>query len=119
LADRFPAEELVHLQRVGTYLTFAEREVLMEQRSAGTECVVVIDGTLSVERDGVLVATVGAGEVVGELALLTDHPRNATVVAEPGAAVYVLNRREFTSVLDHCPAIAGFLLRRAVQRIAA
>jgi len=60
-----------------------------------------------VVRDDELVTTVGAGDYVGEAALLTDAPRNATVVATTPVRAYRLDREGFEQVVAEGLGNAG------------
>ena len=61
----------------------------------------------------------GAGDIVGEIALLENSRRTATVTALSDADVLAFNRREFATVLDECPAFAAFVTATAESRQAA
>jgi CRP-like cAMP-binding protein len=60
---------------------------------------VLVSGTVEVTRDGVTVAELGPGDVVGEGALLGDGRRNATVTATTPVTALVMSTREFASML--------------------
>ena len=77
----------------------------------------VVDGVLDVERDGAPVASLGAGQSAGELALLTGAPCNADVIAATDATVLVMSVGEFRTMLDECPTMANRVLRTAVERL--
>ena len=68
---------------------------------------------------GELLTTLGPGEVFGEMALLTDSPRTATVVAETGLTVWRLSRLRFDALLDHERGIARSIERSLSHRLAA
>ncbi len=68
---------------------------------------------------GEQLTTLGAGEVFGEMALLTDSPRTATVVAETDLTVWRLSRPRFEALLDHERGIARSIERSLSLRLAA
>jgi CRP/FNR family cyclic AMP-dependent transcriptional regulator len=113
-----PMDELLTLDRLATTISVPAGEQIMEKDGFGRECFIVIDGEFKVERDD-LTVVVGAGAVLGEMALLTLKPRSATVTATTDSNVYVLNRAEFSAVLDSCPSIAQHVLVGAARRAAA
>ncbi len=115
LASTIPRDELDVLDRMATTLHIAAGHEIMRKNGVGRECFVVIDGEFRVGRDhdGVVV---GPGSVVGELALLTNKPRNASVVALTDASVYVLTPSEFSAMLDSCPQFARYVYDGALRR---
>lgn len=68
---------------------------------------------------GEQLTTLGPGEVFGEMALLTDSPRTATVVAETELTVWRLSRPRFEALLDHERGIARSIERSLTLRLAA
>jgi hypothetical protein len=66
-------------------------ETLVEQDEAGTDMYLLVEGVLDVEIDGAVIAQVGAGALVGELAVLGDGRRTATLRAVRPARVAVLS----------------------------
>ncbi len=65
-------------------------ECLVEQGEAGTDMFMLLDGVLQVEVDGETVAEIGSGAVVGELAMLGDGRRTATLRAARASRVAIL-----------------------------
>jgi CRP-like cAMP-binding protein len=79
----------------------------------------LLDGTASVTRDGQPVATLTCGDFVGELAVLSGHPRNATVTAETELRVLVLTHAGLDQLLDDIPGLAKHLLYEVSARLVA
>jgi CRP-like cAMP-binding protein/Zn-dependent protease len=94
----------------GSWIAVAPGEVLIEQGGPGDAFYALGAGQVDVVRDGQVVTTLGPGDHFGEVALLTDAPRNATVVAHTPARVFRLDRQGFTEV------VARTLPRSAVDR---
>ena len=67
--------------------------LLVDQGQTGREAFVVLDGTVTVKRNGRKVATLGPGAIVGELSLLDHGPRTATVVCETDCSLFVISQR--------------------------
>ena len=118
LAATVSLKELEQLDRFATTLKIAAGDQIVRADAVGRECFVVIDGEFSIQL-GDREVHVGPGAVIGELALLTRKPRNASVTATVDSIVYVLNRSEFVTVLDKCPKLSRVVLDGAVQRTAA
>ena len=119
VASTVPTAELETVLRLGTRVTVPGGTTIMDEAGFGREFLVVLDGSLAVSREGNEVATLGAGDIVGEIALLENSRRTATVTALSDADVLAFNRREFATVLDECPAFAAFVTATAESRQAA
>src|SRR4051812_10631618 len=77
----------------------------IKQGSLGLEAFVIVEGQAQVTVDGSDVAVLGTGEVFGEMALLGEARRTATVTAITPMRVLVLSAIEFRWVLDGVPDI--------------
>jgi CRP-like cAMP-binding protein len=106
------------LERVDSLLTpivFQDGDVLCHEGRLGREAFVVISGEVEVSRGTDHLATLGAGAVVGEMALLDRAPRTATVTAAGTVEALVMNAQEFASLLTE-PKVADSVQRVAEQR---
>lgn len=117
MAASVPTAELQTLDRLATTIDVPAGEEIVHVNGFGRECFVVIDGQFEVQRAGTTI-TVGPGDIIGELALLTLKPRTASVTATTDSSVYVLTPSEFATMLDTCPNIARHILDGAVRRAA-
>jgi CRP/FNR family transcriptional regulator, cyclic AMP receptor protein len=84
----------------------------------GHEFVLVLEGELEVRREGKVVATLGPGDYVGEIAVLTDARRNATVVATTPAVIGAIDTGIFRSLLRDIPVVAERVAVTAGERAA-
>jgi CRP/FNR family transcriptional regulator, cyclic AMP receptor protein len=83
--DRFrdlSDDEIHKVVDEATYLTVPEHWALMVEKTPADKAYLILDGEVSVRRDGSEIARVGPGELIGEMALVNHKLRNATVVAE-------------------------------------
>jgi CRP/FNR family cyclic AMP-dependent transcriptional regulator len=92
-------------------------KVLMRQGDTGQEFFIVVNGTLRVERDGKAIASRGAGDFVGEISLVDEAPRSATVTCETPCHLLVIGHREFHALLDEQPAIERAVLVALANRV--
>ncbi len=98
-----PRLSLEHLAAVVRTRTAADGEAVMRQGEPGEEFHVIVSGAADVLRDGHPLARLGPGDGFGEIALLRDVPRTATVTAAGPLTTVVLHRDDFV------PAVTGNL----------
>lgn len=110
-------KELQQVAQATIELEVPEGKVLVREGDPGHECFILIEGTASVVRNGQQVATLSAGDVVGELAPLTAGPRTATVTAMTPLQLLVIGQREFAGLLDEIPGFANRVLHDLAHRM--
>lgn len=110
--------DLQQVARVATERAFATGETLFRQGDRGDALYVVVDGALRIEQDGRPVATRGRGEVVGEMSIVSDRPRIATVIGAADGRALSIGRAEFESILRDRPETAIGVIRMLALRLA-
>jgi CRP/FNR family cyclic AMP-dependent transcriptional regulator len=110
-------KDLEQIGRQADEVTFEAGQHLMTEGEVGREFFVIMDGAAELSRSGRRLGTIGAGDFVGELALLDRAPRNATVTAMTPVTALVLGQREFNGVLATVPAITHKLLVGMARRL--
>ena len=108
--------ELDAIGQATTELTFKAGDTLMRAGSTAREMVIVLDGELSVMLGDHEIATIGPGGFAGEMGLLADRPRNATVAAKTPVTVMHIDSRSFDTVLHEAPQIAVKMLPIIAKR---
>jgi len=108
------------LERISTLADIidlpADRRI-MSQGERGAEMFVLVEGNARVERDGASLGERGAGEVLGEIALLDGGPRTATVTLTEPSHLLVLARREFHALMDEFPDVRLHVLETVASRL--
>ncbi len=94
-------------------------KALTTQGEPGREFVVIVDGTAEVTKDGRRVNLLGAGDFLGEIALLSGGPRTATVTATSDVDLLVLTSRSFARVTKEMPSVQANVLKALSERLAA
>ena len=110
-------KELEQVASAGSEVDVAAGKVLMEQGHSGSDAFIVLKGTFVVRRNGRKVAELNAGDIAGELALLDDGPRSATVECISDGSVLVIGRGQFRAVLDDIPTLTHNPLAAMAGRI--
>ena len=111
-------QELASVAAVADETDLSEGTELTRQGRPGREFVVLVEGEAEVRRNGRKVAALGDGDFFGEIALVTNRPRTATVVAKTPVRVLVVTDRAFRSLLEHSPSIQGKVLKALAERLA-
>jgi DASS family divalent anion:Na+ symporter len=114
----------VALARLAGYmvpLAFAAGDVICREGDPADGLYIVVRGTLGIyatdDRGERQVNAIGPGHYVGELALLVDQPRSATIRAESAGEILRLDREQFLELLDHDPAAAKAVAATLARRL--
>jgi CRP-like cAMP-binding protein len=109
--------ELRELAKTADELDVREGTVLTREGKAGREFFVLISGTAKVTKNGRKVAELGPGDWLGEIALITESPRTATVTATSPVDLLVITDRRFRTVVETMPSIALKVLSSVGERL--
>ena len=109
-------KELARVDRLGAQLDLGPGVALTRQGDPGRECFLIERGVAVATRGDRRIGTIGAGSVVGELALLDRTPRRATVVTNTPTRVLVLTAAEFEQLLAIAPCIDARIGAIAAER---
>ena len=111
------SKELKLIAHLATYLEEPAGTTLTAQGASGNEFIIVLEGDVEVVKDGEVIATRGAGDYFGEIALLDNRPRTATVVAITPVVIEVIERREFLGLVAENPEIGQTIMATMAQRL--
>jgi CRP/FNR family cyclic AMP-dependent transcriptional regulator len=110
-------KQLAQIARLSDDLEVPAGTVLCAEGSRGREFFVIIAGEAEVTRGGKHVATIGAGDFFGEIALLERVKRTATVTAVTSLSFFVIGAPAFDSVVGADPTIERKLLHALARRL--
>jgi CRP/FNR family transcriptional regulator, cyclic AMP receptor protein len=105
LADRFQER------------TFSEGSTIIEEGSTGTSFFVIGEGDASVSVGGEPRATLGPGDYFGEMAIMEEGVRSASIVAATDVRSYFLTPWEFRPFVEEHPEVAWTLLKNLAGRL--
>jgi CRP-like cAMP-binding protein len=116
------ARQLDEFARLADERALEPAGVLCCEGDMGDDTYVIVDGVLQISVRGEAIATLGAGEIVGEQALLNHGRRNATVTALTHVTLLVIDAREVDAMLAAVPGVArsyGVRSRATAESVAA
>jgi len=103
LFQGFSSEQVEQVAQLGERVEAAAGAEIADQGRIGSECWVIVEGTARVVMNGEYVTSVGAGSMIGEMALLEHRPRNAAVIAETDMVLVSFDTEGFNAILDANP----------------
>jgi CRP/FNR family cyclic AMP-dependent transcriptional regulator len=110
--------ELSEVARIADEIDLREGKELTKEGAPGREFFVLVEGTADVVKNGRKVNSLGAGDFFGEIALVHQSPRTATVKATSPVRALVVTERSFRRLLEEMPEIQRKVLAALAERVA-
>ena len=110
--------ELEQIAQIADEIDLAEGKEMTREGSRGREFFVLLEGDADVTKGGSSINKLGAGDFFGEIALVSDSPRTATVTATSPVRALVITDRSFRRLLDEQPEIQRKVLIALAERLA-
>ena len=114
-------QELQHLVDNAIHVSLKTGEVLMKQGEPGDSAYVVIDGGFEIQKQSgpsvIKIDVRKPGEVIGEMALLSNAPRSATVVAACDSEALCISQEAFENLLSTNPSATMAVLHWVMSRL--
>lgn len=102
--------ELLRVLQVTDVVSYEPGETVMKQGENGEELFIVLSGKVEILRGDAVIATLEQGAHVGEMSLVRNQPRSATVRSADNAELMIIRRRDFFELLRNEHALAVKLL---------
>jgi CRP-like cAMP-binding protein len=98
---------------------YAAEQFVCKKGDSGETMYVVMEGEVEIIDESVLLETAGPGSIVGELALIDDEPRSASVVAKTDCRLVPVDRRRFQYMVQETPFFALAVMKVLADRLRA
>jgi CRP-like cAMP-binding protein len=111
--------ELRKIARLFTQKLYRPSEKLFNKGDSGSEAYVVMRGQVDIylEDQTKPIATIGNGQIIGELAFLDGAPRNAQAVANQASILLVVQRSAFNQLVQREPHLGMVVMRNIAQEL--
>ncbi len=111
------SKELGRIAALADEIEVDEGTVLTKEGMPGRECFVVSDGKAKATLRGKRLAAYGPGDVFGEMALLDNEPRSATITADSDMVLFVVDSRSFWGLCEEAPSVTRKIMKSIAQRL--
>ena len=110
--------QLEQIAQIADEIDLREGKEMTKQGSRGREFFVLLEGNADVKKNGRRINKLGPGDFFGEIALVSDTPRTATVTATSPVRALVITDRSFKRLLKDSPEIQEKVLAALAARLA-
>ena len=110
-------KDLEEVGRLADEVDLKADHVLMREGDVGREFFVIVEGQVRIDKGGRSIRTMGPGEFVGDIALVTERPRTATATTVTPCRLLVLGHREFHQLMDQYSSIRLSVLESMAIRL--
>ena len=109
--------ELETIVESGREVSFEAGKKILQQGERGLAFLLILDGSVEVNKDGKRLAKLGKGQFFGEMTVIDDQPRSADVVAIEPTTCFGLTAWSFDAVIGSNPSIAKQIMKELVRRL--
>jgi CRP-like cAMP-binding protein len=110
-------KEMTRVARVAEEVSLPAGSVIAEEGQPGDAFYLLADGAALVRRNGKKIATLGTGDFFGEMSLLDEGPRSATVELVRDSTLLVMRHQDFTGIISEFPGVAQKMLKGLAARL--
>jgi CRP/FNR family cyclic AMP-dependent transcriptional regulator len=118
LFSKLSKKELGEVAHIADELDLPKGKVMAVEGDRGREFFVLLEGEADVKKGDMSINTMREGDFFGEIALVTQMPRTASVTATTDVRVLVITDRDFSALLKHSPEVGRGVAEALAERIA-
>ena len=112
-----PENVLTSIVPIMNEVVYHEGEEVFQKGAIGNCMYVIYSGEIGIVDHQVLFATMGKGDIFGELALLDSEPRSATAIAKSDVLLFRIDQDDFFDLMEERDELLRSVLRILCQRI--
>src|SRR5690242_1736015 len=98
-------KQLAEIASLADLVDVPASTLLIREGAVGREFMVIVEGAVEVRRRGRKVTELGPGDFIGEIALISKAPRNATVITAKDSLLLAVTDRQFWGLLERAPGM--------------
>ena len=110
-------KQLAEVATITTLIDLPAGTPLIVEGAVGRDFMLIVQGAVEVRRKGRKINELGAGEFIGEMALISGAPRNATVTTSRDSSLLVVTDREFWELLERAPDLQISVIKAMGERL--
>ena len=118
LFSKLSKKELEQVAHIADELDLPSGKLMAEEGDRGREFFVLLEGEADVTKGDDSINTMREGDFFGEIALVTQMPRTASVRATTDVRVLVVTERDFGALLKHSPEVSRGVAEALAERVA-
>lgn len=117
LFSRCNKKQLAAIATLADLIDMPAGKLLVREGSLGRDFMVIVDGAVDVSRQGHKINVLGPGDFIGEMALISGAPRNATVTTTRPSSLLVVTERQFWDLLEQTPGMQMSVIKALGERL--
>lgn len=112
-----PGEELSHIAQITDEVEYAFGQTVVNEGDHGDAMYLIVDGSVKVHRGEQTLAQLGLKQCFGEMSILDEEPRSATVTALSELLLLKIRREDFSEILAAKPEISRGIIQVLTRRL--
>jgi len=117
LFKKIPAEDLSRVAFISQEINFDDKEMFIKQGDDGDCLYLILQGKVSILVNDKVVAQLGEKSAVGEMAILDNEPRSASVVASGPVMALRIDQEDFQQLMGEKSEIAYGIIQVLIHRL--
>jgi CRP/FNR family transcriptional regulator, cyclic AMP receptor protein len=117
LFSRIPGEDLAQIAGIAQEVNFENGELVIQEGEMGDSMFLIVDGEVMIHKTGQELNRLGEREAFGEMAILDNEPRSASVTASRDSTCLKVEREDFYELMSEKVEIAYGIIRVLTHRL--